>query len=80
MSSSKPGIQNQKNPKYAPIRLWSNIFLSNWMFVWVFPLAYRALYTPVNKLSFYLRKWEAARFNGDKLQREWEQELSNSQT
>lgn len=61
--------------KFSPTTLWSNIFISNWFYLWVFPLAYKLMYSPVTKLKFYLRQTEAARFNGDKFEAAWNKEV-----
>ncbi|KAJ3086700.1 Multidrug resistance-associated protein 4 [Quaeritorhiza haematococci] len=63
---------------YPPIQLWQSFFLSNWLYLWCFRIAARCIVQPVNKLQFKLRKWESARFNGDKFQTAWNEEVKKN--
>ncbi|KAJ3088485.1 Multidrug resistance-associated protein 4 [Quaeritorhiza haematococci] len=63
---------------YPPIQLWQSFFLSNWLYLWCFRIASRCAVQPVNKLQFRLRKWESARFNGDKFQAAWNEEVKKN--
>jgi ABC-type multidrug transport system fused ATPase/permease subunit len=57
------------------ISLWSSNFLSNWFFVWVFPIVGKARLDSLSKLKLKLRKHESARLNVDELDKAWRKEL-----
>jgi hypothetical protein len=63
--------------KPAPKRigLWSNNFLSNWFFIWVFPIIKRGQLRDIHSMAFKLREQETARVNVDKLDAAWRKEL-----
>jgi hypothetical protein len=56
--------------------LWSNVFLSNWLFAWCWPLVMQVRKAPISALRFVLRTQESARFNGARLQTVWLDEVS----
>ncbi len=64
-----------KETKREPIRLWSDNFLSNWLFVWVFPIIKLGQEKNPLLFNFELRKQETARVNVDKLDQAWQREL-----
>ncbi|KAJ3019986.1 Multidrug resistance-associated protein 1 [Thoreauomyces humboldtii] len=57
-----------------PLTLWSAVFLSNWLFLWIFPILRAAQRLPIKKLSFRLRETESARYNADRLEAAWKEE------
>ncbi|KNC97598.1 uncharacterized protein SPPG_07067 [Spizellomyces punctatus DAOM BR117] len=63
-------------PRTQPLGLWSSVFLSNWLFIWIFPILAKATHTPIKQLHFKLRKNESARYNVDQLEASWKLELA----
>ncbi|TPX59242.1 hypothetical protein PhCBS80983_g02587 [Powellomyces hirtus] len=61
--------------KREPLGLWSSVFLSNWLFIWIFPILSQGARLPVKQLAFKLREYESARYNADKLEAAWQEEL-----
>jgi hypothetical protein len=68
----KPAVIVMKSTHVPSIQLWSNVFLSNWFFVWVFAIVARARR---GVLKFALRKQESAQVNVDALENAWNHEL-----
>lgn len=64
-----------KQDKPAAMNLWSNNFLSNWFFIWVFPIIEKGKLNNPLVLNFKLRDQEAARLNVDNLEKAWVKEL-----
>jgi hypothetical protein len=60
------------------IQLWSNNFLSNWFFVWVFPIIKIGQHKNPLLFKFKLRDQETARVNVDKLDAAWQRELERN--
>jgi hypothetical protein len=60
------------------IRLWSDNFLSNWFFIWVFPIIQLGKEKNPLLFNFELRKQETARVNVDKLDQAWQRELQRN--
>jgi hypothetical protein len=59
-----------------PIQLWSNNFLNNWFFIWVFPiLAKSKRISHVTDYKFKLRQGETSRINVDALEEAWDASL-----
>jgi len=57
----------------APIQLWSNNFLNNWFFLWVFPiLAKSQKIANVTDYKFKLRFGETSKINVDALEEAWD--------
>jgi len=62
------------------ISLWSNNFLSNWFFVWVFPILARAKsQKDLKNISFNLRNQETARVNVDALDKAYRSQLERGE-
>ncbi|KAH6576899.1 hypothetical protein BASA50_008740 [Batrachochytrium salamandrivorans] len=69
-AGSPPRRQNSADT----VHLWSSFFLSNWFYVWVFPIVARASSSSAAafaKIKLQLRPDESARLNTDKLEAEW---------
>eukprot|EP00842_Homolaphlyctis_polyrhiza_P004125 jgi/Hompol1/4713/HPOL_003833-RA len=66
--------------KNAGIQLWSNIFLSNWFYLWVVPIIAKARSPKVNfaKVKLSLRHGETARVNTDLLEKHWNDEQAKN--
>ena len=60
-----------------PLSLWSNFFLFNWLYTWCVPIAIAAL-DKTKAITFRLRTFESARFNGDRLQTAWTDEKNKN--
>ncbi|KAJ8323624.1 hypothetical protein QVD99_007208 [Batrachochytrium dendrobatidis] len=75
---SKDPIKSKQDPARANsagmVHLWSNHFISNWFFVWVYPIVHRASTHTTSafaKIQLQLRPAESARTNTEKLESEW---------
>ena len=79
-SSSTLVLRKDKSGKSQDkaIGLWSNNFMSNWFFVWTFPIIgfSRGKDVSPNSFNFKLRHQETARVNADDLTNAWNEELS----
>jgi hypothetical protein len=76
-SSSTTLVLQGKAAKSQEIGLWSNNFMSNWFFLWTFPIIgmSRSKDASPDSLSFKLRQGETARVNADALTKAWNDEL-----
>ena len=69
-SKAKMGL-----PAKTEIHLWSQNFLSNWFFVWVYPIISKGSLENIANLTFILRKQESAQVNVDLLDKAYQKEL-----
>lgn len=69
---SQATIQVRK-PK--EIGLWSNVFLSNWFFLWVIPILSNAKPETISNIKFNFRTQEKAKVNVNLLDEAWKKEL-----
>ena len=62
---------NDDSVKSKPLKLWSNVFLSNWFFLWTLPIIGKANSNLSLKLE--LRPEEQAKANVDALEKAWKE-------
>ena len=70
-------IDKPKKSSIKEIQVWSNNFISNWMYIWVLPIIRQALHMDFNELKLKLRSNENARLNANILDIAWENELAS---
>ncbi|KAI9003656.1 P-loop containing nucleoside triphosphate hydrolase protein [Gaertneriomyces semiglobifer] len=74
-----PQIQLNRRRKAKVIDVWSNVFLSNWLFLWVWPLIANCYKNrdkgAKRRPKFRLRPEESAKHNVERLQEAWGDEL-----
>lgn len=76
MSEKEQGSKAQMGlPAKTEIHLWSQNFMSNWFFVWVFPIIKKGSLENIANLKFVLRKQESAQVNVDLLDKAYQKEL-----
>jgi hypothetical protein len=86
MKDNKPAVHEsqqtfvvkEEKKSSQQIQLWSNNFLSNWFFVWVFPIIKLGQRKNPLLFKFKLREQETARLNVHKLDAAWQRELERN--
>lgn len=66
---SEVSVLRKQKPTPPSVQLWSGLFVSNWLFLWVFPVLLRAHRSQT--LKFRLRSQERTAANVDALEAAW---------
>jgi hypothetical protein len=76
LGSQQTIVVKEKGSK--KIDLWSNNFLSNWFFVWVFPIIKLGKHKNPLLFRFQLREQESSRVNVESIDQAWQRELARN--